>query len=170
LDNFRLVKLGTTHDQKKLFYNLMREKDKLMAQGLAPDTKLIAQNLHVSEKAVIEMDQRLGPMGGEVSLDKSQFNEAGADFYDILADENQKPMDETLAHEESLDILKTHLTSFVKDLAPRDREIFEQRLMAEVPASLQSIADQYGVSRERIRQVESRLLDKLKVYMGQYLR
>lgn len=169
LDNFRLVKIGTTHDQKKLFYNLLKEKERLMAQGIVPEPKLIAQNLDVSEKAVIEMDSRLNSSGGEVSIDRAQFDDSGASFHDILPSDDED-ISESLAFSQGLDILKTHLKSFLDDLKPRDREIFEKRLLAEVPQSLQAIADQYGVSRERIRQVESRLMDELKVYMQQYLR
>lgn len=169
LDNFRLVKIGTTHDQKKLFYNLMKEKERLMAQGINPEPKLLAQNLDVSEKAVIEMDSRLNASGAEVSIDKAQFDESGLSFHDILPSEDQD-ISESLAFNQSLDILKSNLKDFLASLKERDREIFEKRLLAEVPLSLQAIADQYGVSRERIRQVETRLLDELKVYMGQYLR
>ena len=68
------------------------------------------------------------------------------------------------------EILKEHLKHFLEDLKERDREIFEKRLLSEVPASLQSIADQYGVSRERIRQIEERLINNLKVYMSEFIR
>lgn len=169
LDNFRLVKIGTTQEQKKLFYNLMREKERLMNQGISPDPKLIAQALHVSERSVIEMDQRLGSAGGEVSIDRHHFEEGGPDFHDILPSDQEDIADQ-LAFGQGLDILKSHLKDFLNELKPRDREIFEKRLLSEVPDSLQAIADQYGVSRERIRQVEVRLMDKLKVYMSEYLR
>jgi RNA polymerase sigma-32 factor len=169
LDNFRLVKIGTTHDQKKLFYNLMKEKERLMAQGINPEPKLLAQNLDVSEKAVIEMDSRLNASGAEVSIDKAHFDDSGLSFHDILPSDDED-ISESLAFSQSLEILKSHLKDFLSGLKDRDREIFEKRLLAEVPLSLQAIADQYGVSRERIRQVETRLLDELKVYMGQYLR
>lgn len=169
LDNFRLVKIGTTQEQKKLFYNLLKEKERLMSQGIHPDSKLIAQNLSVSEKAVIEMDQRLSSSGSEVSLDRNHFEDSGTDFHDMLPSDEEE-IDEKLAFSQGLEILKDHLQGFVTQLKPRDREIFEKRLLSEVPLSLQAIADDYGVSRERIRQVESRLVDQLKVYMGQYLR
>ncbi len=169
LDNFRLVKIGTTHDQKKLFYNLLKEKERLMAQGINPEPKLIAQNLHVSEKAVIEMDSRLNSAGAEVSIDKAHFDDSGMSFHDILPS-NDEDISDSLAFSQGLEMLKEHMKSFLDGLKERDREIFEKRLLAEVPLSLQAIADQYGVSRERIRQVESRLMDELKVYMGQYIR
>lgn len=169
LDNFRLVKIGTTHEQKKLFYNLLKEKERLMAQGINPEAKLLAKTLNVSEKAVIEMDNRLHSTGAEVSIDKVQFDESGLSFHDILPS-NDEDIADNLAFTQGLDILKGNMKSFLEGLKERDREIFEKRLLAEVPLSLQAIADQYGVSRERIRQVEARLMEELKVYMEQYLR
>ncbi len=169
LDNFRLVKIGTTQDQKKLFYNLMKEKQRLMGMGVEPDVKLLSENLGVSEKAVVEMDMRLSSSGSEVSLDKPQFDQGNATLADIL-DSGEESIEEELSHKQGLEILQEQLQEFVAGLKPRDKEIFKKRLLSEVPPSLQSIADDYGVSRERIRQIEERLLDKLKVYMSEYIR
>ena len=170
LDNFRLVKIGTTQEQKKLFYNLMREKQRLMNLGFTPDVKQIATNLGVSEKSVTEMDQRLSSYGQELSIDKPMDEEEGKySLLDLLSADGPGPEAE-LEHIQSLEILKDNLQNFIQDLKPRDREIFEKRLMSEIPESLQSIADQYGVSRERIRQIEERLIEQLKVYMSEFLR
>ena len=168
LDNFRLVKIGTTQEQKKLFYNLMREKQRLMSLGQAPDVKLLSENLGVSEKAIIEMDQRLFE-GHELSIDKPLDEGGRQTLGDIIGDENEGPEDQ-LADIQNLEILKANLGDFLKDLKPRDQEIFKKRLLSEIPESLQSIADQYGVSRERIRQIEERLIEQLKVYMSEFLR
>lgn len=170
LDNFRLIKIGTTQEQKKLFYNLMREKQRLMNMGIAPDVKLLSDNLGVSEKAVIEMDQRLGAHGQELSLDRPLDEDGGRQsLMDIIGDD-EASLDDKLADLQNVEILKQNLEEFVKGLKPRDQEIFKKRLLSEVPESLQSIADQYGVSRERIRQVEERLIDQLKIYMSEFLR
>lgn len=169
LDNFRLIKIGTTQEQKKLFYNLMREKQRLMSMGLTPDAKLLSTNLGVSEKAVIEMDQRLGN-GQEVSLDRPLNEEGGNQILSDIIAEDEADLDDKLADLQNIEILKQHLEDFVKNLRPRDQEIFKKRLLSEVPESLQSIADQYGVSRERIRQVEERLIEQLKIYMSEFLR
>lgn len=169
LDNFRLVKIGTTQEQKKLFYNLLKEKQRLMSLGIAPDVKLLSDNLGVSEKAIVEMDQRLGS-GQEVSLDKPLDEDGGRHaLSDIISDDHES-LDDQLSDLQNLEILKENLESFVKGLKPRDQEIFKKRLLSEVPESLQSIADQYGVSRERIRQVEERLIEQLKIYMSEFLR
>lgn len=170
LDNFRLIKIGTTADQKKLFYNLMREKERLESLGIKPEPKLISENLGVSEKAVIEMDQRLSSSSAEISLDRpiSLDGATSSTISDFISDDYD--LEETVETDQGVEILKDHLEEFVKDLKPRDREIFKKRLLSEVPESLQQIGDEYGISRERVRQIEARLLEKLKVYMSEYIR
>jgi len=170
LDNFRLVKIGTTQEQKKLFYNLMREKQRLMSLGIAPDVKLLSENLGVSEKAVIEMDQRLSTHGQEVSFDKPLDDDSRSQTLGDIIGDDEDSVESKLSDLQNLEILQQHLGDFVKNLKPRDQEIFKKRLLSEIPESLQSIADQYGVSRERIRQVEERLIEQLKVYMSEFLR
>lgn len=170
LDNFRLIKIGTTAEQKKLFYNLMREKERLISQGIEPETKLLSENLGVSEKSVKEMSLRLSSQGQEVSVDTPI---GGADSSGLLSDFIESGADgieDTIAHEQGLQILEENLDDFLSELKERDQVIFKKRLLSEVPPSLQSIADDYGVSRERIRQIEARLLEKLKVYMSDYIR
>lgn len=170
LDNFRLVKIGTTQEQKKLFYNLMREKQRLLSQGINPDVKLLSENLGVSEKAVIEMDHRLGSSGQEISLDRPIDDDGGHQTLNDLIGDNADTPDMQLEDLQNLEILKERLGDFIKNLKPRDQEIFKKRLLSEIPESLQSIANQYGVSRERIRQVEERLIEQLKIYMSEFLR
>ncbi|MBT5094007.1 MAG: sigma-70 family RNA polymerase sigma factor, partial [Halobacteriovoraceae bacterium] len=171
LDNFRLVKIGTTNEQKKLFYNLLREKDRLATLGISPDTKLISENLGVSEKAVQIMDHRLGGHGGEVSIDRPLTSDAGSSTLgETLSDQSAASLEDSVAEGQGLGILQENLENFLDELKPRDREIFKKRLLTEVQPSLQSIADDYGVSRERIRQIEERLLLKLKVYMSEFIR
>ncbi len=170
LDNFRLIKIGTTQEQKKLFYNLMREKERLLSLGIQPETKLLSENLGVSPKAVEEMDLRLSGAGQEVSLDRPLDDADGKGVLgDLLRDLAEGP-EAQLEQRQSLEILQKQLVEFVKGLKERDQEIFKKRLLSEIPESLQEIADQYGVSRERIRQIEERLIQQLKVYMAEYLR
>lgn len=169
LDNFRLVKIGTTNEQKKLFFNLMKEKERLIGLGFNPDNKMISESLGVSEKSVAVMDRRLGSGGGELSLE-AKIDENGPSLGDTLVDKEELPIDDRLADLQGVEILKEQLQEFLSGLKDRDREIFEMRLLSEVPASLQSIADQYGVSRERIRQIEERLIGNLKVYMSEFIR
>jgi RNA polymerase sigma-32 factor len=165
-----LIKIGTTGEQKRLFYNLMKEKERLMALGIEPGVKLLSENLGVSEKVVEEMDIRLSGQGQEVSLDTPLDVSSGSSaLSDLLKDPSAGP-EETLSQVQSLEILESHLADFIKNLKPRDQEIFKKRLLSEIPASLQDIANDYGVSRERIRQIEERLISQLKVYMSEHLR
>ncbi len=116
------------------------------------------------------MDQRLSSHGQEVSLDKPLDEDGGRQTLgDLIGDDGDSP-EAMLEGIQNLEILKEHLGEFIKGLKPRDQEIFQKRLLSEIPESLQSIADQYGVSRERIRQVEERLIEQLKIYMSEFLR
>lgn len=172
LDNFHLVKIGTTNEQKKVFFNLMKEKARLEAQGIKPDTKLLAENMGVSEKTVITMDQRLGASGGEVSIDAPGSHDDSSNFSalsNMIADESEGPAEQAELSND-LKLLQDHLKDYLKGLKDRDRDIFTKRLLQDIPPSLQEIADEYGVSRERIRQIEERLLKNFKVYMADYIR
>jgi RNA polymerase sigma-32 factor len=170
LDNFRLVKIGTTNDQKKLFFNLMKEKTRLESLGIKPDAKAISESLGVSEKSVALMDQRLTQStGGEVSIDTPLSAGSGATLGDIIEDTSESPED-IVSQAQSIELLQEHLTDFIDGLKPRDQEIFKKRLLSDATPSLQSIADEYGVSRERIRQIEERLMKNLKVYMSEHIR
>jgi len=172
LDNFRMVKIGTTNEQKKLFYNLMKEKNRLISMGITPDQKAISKSLGVSEKSVVLMEKRLNH-GGEVSIDapvKSGNESTSTTLGELISDDKSLSVEDNVALGQELALLKKHLAGFMDSLKPRDKEIFKNRLLREAPMSLQEIGDLYGVSRERIRQVESRLLDKLKVYMSEFIR
>jgi RNA polymerase sigma-32 factor len=171
LDNFRLVKIGTTNEQKKLFYNLLKEKDRLASMGIVPDHKTIADNLGVSEKAVATMDKRLSVGSGDISLDNPLGSDGeGGTLADILASKpEERNLEEEISHQQELAILKKNLANFIAGLKERDQYIFKKRLLSEVQPSLQQIADEFGVSRERIRQIEERLLKNLKVYMSEFL-
>ena len=170
LDNFRMVRIGTTAEQKKLFFNLLKERERLENMGIRPETKLISQNLGVSEKSVEMMERALLPGGGEVSLDQPLFDDSSKTLVDILSDEEAPSLDEQLGHAQEVNILKSKLHEFMLEFGEREREIFEKRLLGEIPLSLQAIADKYGVSRERIRQIEERLICKLRVYMEEFIR
>lgn len=161
LDNFRLIKIGTTKEQKKLFYNLMREKQKIEALGFKADSKLLAKALQVSEEAVEEMGKRLTQP--EYALDAPVGESGEALLKDFIALE-QKPVDEKIAEKETQDILQSKLNEFLGKLAEREQKIFRQRLLADLPITLQEIGDEYGISKERVRQIEERILNKLRAF------
>ncbi len=168
LDNFRLVKIGSGNEQKKLFYNLMKEKNRLLSMGIEPSTKKISENLGVSEKAVSKMDLRLSS-GGEVSIDNPVGDEAGMSTLGAMIPYQGMGPEDLVSSDQELGILKSKLHDFLSSLKVREQDIFKKRLLTEAPPSLQEIGDEYGVSRERIRQIEERLLKKLKVYMSDFL-
>jgi RNA polymerase sigma-32 factor len=172
LDNFRLVKVGTTQAQKKLFYHLMREKERLEAQGLLAGPKLLAEKLNVREKDVIEMEQRLSGRGAEMSLDAPVSSHEGdsegggsVSHRDFLADEHEGA-DEALARNQLLKLLRDRLPAFQKQLGEKELKILQDRLLAEEPKTLQEVADLYGLTRERARQIEAKVIGKLREFLG----
>jgi RNA polymerase sigma-32 factor len=161
LDNFRLIKIGTTQVQRKLFFNLMKEKQKLELMGFSPGTKLLAERLDVKEEEVAEMDQRLSQ--SELSVDAPVGDEQGPLHVDFLR-ASDPPADEKLSEKEFKDVLLDKLDKFSKHLNERELKIFQERLIAEMPKTLQEIADEYKITRERVRQIEERIKEKLKKY------
>jgi RNA polymerase sigma-32 factor len=165
LDNFRLVKIGKTQAQKKLFYHLMREKERLEAQGLLAGPKLLAQKLEVSEKDVIEMGQRLSSQGSELSIDTPIDHDGGkTTVSDFIADDQDTVVDR-LAKQEMLSILGKVLPKFKKTLNEKELKVLNDRLLADPPKTLQEVADQYGLTRERARQIEVKVIAKLKEFL-----
>jgi RNA polymerase sigma-32 factor len=162
LDNFRLVRVGTSQAQKKLFYHLMREKQRLEAQGIVAGPKLLAERLDVREKDVIEMEQRLLSPSAEVSLDLPQFSDdPKTALIGQLIDPKDNP-DLTLEHQEWLTILREAIPELMKQLNEKEVVILQTRILSDEPKTLQEVADQYGLTRERVRQLEARVIDRLK--------
>jgi RNA polymerase sigma-32 factor len=166
LDNFRLVRVGTTQAQKKLFYHLMREKERLEAQGLLAGPKLLAEKLNVREKDVIEMEQRLSGRGAEMSLDTPIETGDGkaTSHLELLADD-QNSVDEDLAKGQLIHLLQQKLPEFEKQLNDKELRLLKDRLLAEEPKTLQEVADLYGLTRERARQIETKVIEKLREFL-----
>ena len=162
MDNWKLVKIGTTQAQRKLFFNLRKEKEKLEAQGLEVSPKLLSDRLDVKESEVVEMDQRLNSW--EISLD-SPLKEDSEDTHKSFLPSDDLPVDEQLADNEAKTILHDKLMLFRQQLSGKEAIIFDRRLLTEEAMTLQEIGDQFGISRERVRQIESRLKKKLKAYL-----
>lgn len=164
LDNFRLIKVGTTKAQRKLFYNLMQEKEKIEAMGYYATPQILSKKLGVEEKDVIEMQKRLTHPEYSLEAPAGKSDKTSPTILkDFIADE-QVPLDEKLAGEETRDILKQKLDEFAGTLNERELKIFEERLIAELPHTLQEIADAYGITKERVRQIEERIIKKLKEF------
>ncbi|MDR3556315.1 MAG: sigma-70 family RNA polymerase sigma factor [Syntrophobacteraceae bacterium] len=162
MDNWKLVKIGTTLAQRKLFFNLRKEEERLETQGITASPRLLSHRLNVKEWEIIEMDQRLN--NREVSLD-SPLKEDTEDTYLSFLPSEDLPVDDQLADREAGAIFHGKLQLFRKQLEGKDAVIFDSRLLAETPLTLQEIGSKLGISRERVRQIESRLKKRLKDYL-----
>ena len=166
LNNWRLVKLGTTQAQRKLFFNLRKKRAELVAMGIDPTNAEIAKQLNVPETDVADMDVRL--QQSEKSLDAPVGDAEGRSIarVDMMPSVWEGP-EALVADEELQALLKEKLGEFRKTLAGKDKEIaiFDERLVAEDPLTLQELGDRFGISRERVRQLEQRLTIRLREYL-----
>lgn len=166
MDNWRIVKLGTTQAQRKIFFNLRKEKERLAAQGFEPEPRLLAERLQVSEEDVRDMEKRLG--NDELSIDTPIGDESSSTYGDRLA-AGGEAVDDRLADEELGAVFRKHLAEFAKTLKDKEQYIFEHRLTSDEPMTLQDVGNHFGISRERARQIEARLTGKLRDYMKERL-
>jgi RNA polymerase sigma-32 factor len=161
MDNWRLVKIGTTQAQRKLFFRLKKEKQRLASEGFDPKPKLLSERLGVSEQEVTDMDQRLDRW--EVSLDAPIKEGSDNERIEFIA--TQAPSAETqVAKKEMEAVIREKLDSFKKDLSEREVYILENRVFSDAPATLQEIGERYGITRERVRQIESSMIKKIRAY------
>ena len=163
MNNFRLVKVGTTQAQRRLFFNLQKEKARLEAKGFTATPKLIARNLGVKEKEVVEMDMRMG--ASEVSVDAPVQGDGDTPVIELMAAPGQARPRMSLRTGSSTTLMRHKLDEFGRALEGRDREIFEHRLLADEPVTLQEIGERWGVSRERVRQIEEALKKRLREFL-----
>ncbi|MDH5673465.1 MAG: RNA polymerase factor sigma-32 [Myxococcales bacterium] len=168
LNNARLVKLGTTQAQRKLFFNLRKEKAKLSAMGIEPTPETIAKRLNVTSDEVVQMDRRLA--AGDMSLDAPvrSDEEAAPARVDLLPYDGQSA-DQNVAEAEVSAILQQRLREFGKTLSGKDAKIFHERMLADEPKTLQELGTEFGVSRERVRQLEKRLQLRLRDHLSKDL-
>ncbi len=158
MDNWRLVKLGTTQAQRKLFYKLNKEKKLLEAQGIKPESSLLANRLDVREKDIIEMEQRFN--GPDISIESPISPGSTMEHKDLLA-QGGPSVEEIAAKREIIEKIKSFLDKQKDSLCEREKVILEERLLQDDSRSLKNIAEQFDISRERIRQIEARLLKKI---------
>ena len=167
LRSWSLVKMGTTAAQKKLFFNLRRMKSKLDAfedGDLKPDDlRKIATDLGVSEAEVTSMNRRMA-MGGDASLNVSMREDGEGEWQDALVDQGQL-QDERIADAEEKSVRHNMLNEAMAALNDREKHILVERRLAEEPKTLEELSQVYGVSRERVRQIEVRAFDKLQKAM-----
>jgi RNA polymerase sigma-32 factor len=162
INNWRLVKIGTTQAQRKLFFNLRKESERLEAEGFTPQPKLLAQRMGVKESEVREMQERMAQ--SEVSLDAPAGPEDDTRLGDAIPDTEWNP-EETTAREEWRNFAHDKVERFAATLKDKELEIFRTRLLAEEPPTLQEVGARFGISRERVRQIEARLKRRLKDFL-----
>jgi RNA polymerase sigma-32 factor len=160
-NNWSLVKVGTTENQKKLFYGLQKEKRRLEAKGILPVPQLLASNLDVKQEDIEEMEKRLAMT--DVSLDQPMFDEGEETMMDMVrTDDNIEDMVE---EREKKKIVARKIAEFRTMLNERELYIFEHRVMSDEPMTLQEIGDHFSISRERARQIEKVLSDKVSKHL-----
>ena len=165
MNDWRMVKIGTTQAQRKLFFNLQKEKEKIESEGLTVGPKLLAQRLNVKEDEVVEMEQRLS--GRDLSVDMPVGDDDEATMLSFLQDNKQTP-EEQIAEAEYHELLQGKMEQFAKGLKDKELVIYRERLLNEEPLTLREIGEKYGISRERVRQIEERVKKKLKTFLKDF--
>jgi RNA polymerase sigma-32 factor len=163
LSNHRMVRVGTTLAQRRLFYRLRSERERLENAGIAVEAKNIAEALQVKETQVVEMEMRLG--APEASLDAPVSDSSRASQLSFLADDAAARPDLQVENGEFHTRLRDSVGRFVEGLQGRERDIAERRLLADEPITLREIGLHYGVSRERARQIEATLKEKMRAFL-----
>lgn len=160
--NWRMVKLGTTQAQRKLFFNLKKEKEKLEKEGFYPEPKLLAEKLNVKESEIIEMEQRLG--SADVSMDMPIGEESDSNLFSVIPSDGLNA-EELVSQRQMKELLNKGLEDFASTLKAKELIIFRQRMLGEEKATLQEIADQLSLSKERVRQLEEKIKVQLKNFL-----
>ncbi|SBV94638.1 RNA polymerase sigma-B factor (modular protein) [uncultured delta proteobacterium] len=164
MDNWRMVKIGTTQAQRKLFYNLNKERQKLIAQGYDPDAATLSKSLNVSERQVMEMEQRMD--GSDVSLDATINTDGapGASRIELLPAIGPG-IEDVLADNQIAHLVRDKLKTIAPLLSDKEAYILEHRLLTDEPVTLREIGEKYDITRERVRQIEARLLQKVRDHL-----
>ena len=165
LDNWRLVRVGTTNARRKLLYNLQKEKAKLEEQGFTATPKQLAEHFGVSEKDVIDVQASLG--AADVSMDTPVHPDSEMTPGKSLSDGKNpaQAIEKSQFHE----VLHEKIGAFLENMKPIEQELFATRILAEDPVSLKEIGEHYNITREAVRQTEQRLLKKFKTYITEHL-
>lgn len=166
VNNARLVKIGTTQAQRKLFFNLRKEKDRLESLGFVPTPTLLAERLDVREEDVTEMEQRLSR--ADLSLDLPVGDDQKSTVGDLMAS-NTINAEDIVIGSDLRDQIRHHMGVFAKTLKDRERILWEKRLTSDEPMTLQEIGESFGVTRERARQIEKEMILRFRDYLQREL-
>ena len=159
MDTWSLVKVGTTQDQRKLFYRLNKEKRRLEALGIYPTPKLLAKTLDMKEKEIEKMERRLSL--ADVSLETPISDEGDDTIMDTMRSDMN--VEEVVGEKEKTEIIAKKVLEFKRTISDKESFILDHRIMAEEPRTLQEIGEELQISRERVRQIENGVVKKLKM-------
>ncbi len=162
MNNTRMVKIGTTQAQRTLYFQLGKERERLRRMGIEPDSKAIAKSLNVKESEVDEMTMRLNK--GDLSLEAQRGHDGDFSLYDTIP-ALEPDTESRVADAETRSIYLEKLAEFVGTLAERDRKIFTMRWMKDDALTLQDVGEKLGITRERVRQLEARIIKNLREYL-----
>ena len=165
LDNWRLVRVGTTNSRRKLLFNLKKEKERLEREGFDPSTKLLAEHFGVDENEIIDVEASIGAV--DVSMDTPTRADSSMTPAQSLSD--GKSLEKRAEIDQFREILQQKIEGFKSELKPGEIEILEKRVLSESPQSLQELGDARGVTREAVRQAEQRLLKKFRIYIEEQM-
>jgi RNA polymerase sigma-32 factor len=164
LENFSLVKIGTTQAQRKLFFRLKKEQDRLLKEGFTPDTKLLAERIDVPEKEVVEMEKRLRREASMEVLNPT----TGRSLHDTLEISTDSP-EEMVASQELRARMRSAMEAFRETLDEREQAIWDARIATEQPQTFQELGEEHGITRQRVQQVEQRLKKRFLEYLKQVI-
>lgn len=161
--NWRLVKIGTTQAQRKLFFNLKKESERLERQGIYPSPKLLAEKLNVREGDVVEMAQRLS--APDMSVDAPLADDSDGNLLSVIPSADDSAED-ILARKQVHKLLHDTVNEFEASLTEKERTIFQGRVLDEDKLTLQEISDKLSISKERVRQIENKLKERLRIILS----
>ena len=167
IDNIRMVRVGSSRAERKLFFQLNRARRELERSGFAAEPKQLAEKLDVKESEVIDMERRLSE--SDLSIDAPVGDDGdGASFGDFLRSHTESA-ENAVADATMQETFRTHVAKFSEDADERERAILERRILAEDPLTLQELGDEFELTRERVRQIEKKLVARLRDYLKENL-
>ncbi len=168
IDNIRMVRVGSSRAERKLFFRLNKARRELERAGFEPGPRLLAEKIGVKDQDVVDMEHRLAQ--GDLSLDAPTRRGEGesAAFGDFIPAEGQ-PVDDIVAEADMRDTFHEHVDRFAQSLDDRELRILRERILADPPKTLQDLGDQFELTRERVRQIEKKIITRLSDYLREHL-